>query len=174
MSFYVSTATFFLLHCDEWDRVVALPKHKFVTGATLLQLVAHVYYQLFDSMMHRSRKFYSCPAIFEVPLYFIIDRTSDSCAWWRTAISCGQCQRSDMIYYAEIHLQTVEKLTWLKGTYYTERISCTWRSQYWYTSIVHNTGIKICSSIDFFFQNCVQYWYTSNVIKHSDCLSKGH
>jgi hypothetical protein len=30
--------TFFLLHCDEWDRVVALPRHKFVTGATLLQL----------------------------------------------------------------------------------------------------------------------------------------
>jgi hypothetical protein len=27
----------FLLHCDEWDRVVALPRHKFVTGATLLQ-----------------------------------------------------------------------------------------------------------------------------------------
>ena len=39
MSFYVSTATFFLLHCDEWDRVVALPRHKFVTGATLLQLI---------------------------------------------------------------------------------------------------------------------------------------
>ena len=39
MSFYVTTATFFLLHCDEWDRVVALPRHKFVTGATLLQLV---------------------------------------------------------------------------------------------------------------------------------------
>jgi len=38
VSFYVSTATFVLLHCDEWDRVVALPKHKFVTGATLLQL----------------------------------------------------------------------------------------------------------------------------------------
>ena len=38
MSFNVSTATFFLLHCDEWDRVVALPRHKFVTGATLLQL----------------------------------------------------------------------------------------------------------------------------------------
>jgi hypothetical protein len=38
MSFYVSTATFLLLHCDEWDRVVALPRHKFVTGATLLQL----------------------------------------------------------------------------------------------------------------------------------------
>ena len=30
---------------------------------------------------------------------------------------------------------------------YLVRISCTWRSQYWYTSIVHNTGIKICSSI---------------------------
>jgi hypothetical protein len=27
VSFYVSTATFFLLHCDEWDRVVALPRH---------------------------------------------------------------------------------------------------------------------------------------------------
>ena len=27
-----------MLHCDEWDRVVALPRHKFVTGATLLQL----------------------------------------------------------------------------------------------------------------------------------------
>jgi hypothetical protein len=26
VSFYVSTATFFLLHCDEWDRVVALPR----------------------------------------------------------------------------------------------------------------------------------------------------
>ena len=38
VSFYVSTATFCLLHCDEWDRVVALPRHKFVTGATLLQL----------------------------------------------------------------------------------------------------------------------------------------
>ena len=38
MSFYVSTATFFLLHCDEWDHVVALRRHKFVTGATLLQL----------------------------------------------------------------------------------------------------------------------------------------
>ena len=32
------TATFFLLHCDEWDHVVSLPRHKFVTGATLLQL----------------------------------------------------------------------------------------------------------------------------------------
>ena len=44
MSFYVSTATFFWLHCDEWDRVVALPRHKFVTGATLLQLVRTVMY----------------------------------------------------------------------------------------------------------------------------------
>jgi hypothetical protein len=35
---YVSTGTFFFLHCDEWDRVVALPRQKFVTGATLLQL----------------------------------------------------------------------------------------------------------------------------------------
>ena len=44
MSFYVSTATFFLLHCDEWDRVVALPRHKFVTGATLLQLCMILYW----------------------------------------------------------------------------------------------------------------------------------
>jgi hypothetical protein len=27
VSFYVSTTTFFLLHCDKWDRVVALPRH---------------------------------------------------------------------------------------------------------------------------------------------------
>ena len=33
---------FFLLHCDESDRVVALPRHKFVTGATLLQLIGGV------------------------------------------------------------------------------------------------------------------------------------
>jgi hypothetical protein len=38
VSFHVSTANFFLLHCDEWDHVVALPRHKFVTGASLLQL----------------------------------------------------------------------------------------------------------------------------------------
>ena len=42
MSFYVSTETFLLLHCDEWDRVVALPRHKFVTGATLLQLTTTI------------------------------------------------------------------------------------------------------------------------------------
>ena len=49
MSFYVSTATFFLLHCDEWDRVVALPRHKYVTGATLLQLG---WYELINNIMH--------------------------------------------------------------------------------------------------------------------------
>jgi hypothetical protein len=38
VSFYVSTAIYFFLHCDEWDRFVAPPRHKFVTGATLLQL----------------------------------------------------------------------------------------------------------------------------------------
>ena len=38
MSFYVSTAIYFLLHCDEWDRFVAPQRHKFVTGTTLLQL----------------------------------------------------------------------------------------------------------------------------------------
>ena len=60
MSFYVSTATFYLLHCDEWDRVVALPRHKFVTGATLLQLrnseckLAHIY------GMNKGKVFMSC------------------------------------------------------------------------------------------------------------------
>ena len=44
MSFYVSTANFVLLHCDEWDGDVALPRHKFVTGATLLQLRCHRIY----------------------------------------------------------------------------------------------------------------------------------
>ena len=31
----------------------------------------------------------------------------------------GQCRSSNMIYYVEMHRQTFEKLTWLKGTYYT-------------------------------------------------------
>ena len=44
---------------------------------------------------------------------------SYSISRWRTAISCGQYRSSIMIYYAEKHRQTVEKLTWLKGTYYT-------------------------------------------------------
>jgi hypothetical protein len=48
---------------------------------------------------------------------------SYSISRWRTAISCGQCRSSNMIYYAEIHRQTFEKLTWLKGTYYTENPS---------------------------------------------------
>ena len=43
---------FFLLHCDEWDRVVALPRHKFVTGATLLQLISIlqllIIYRIYD------------------------------------------------------------------------------------------------------------------------------
>ena len=64
MSFYVSTATFFLLHCDEWDRVVALPRHKFVTGATLLQLTG----PLLKSM-----------TVFVPYIYFYIDKTSNSC-----------------------------------------------------------------------------------------------
>jgi hypothetical protein len=39
-------AKFFLLHCDEWDRVVALPRHKFVTGAILLQLICMALYDV--------------------------------------------------------------------------------------------------------------------------------
>jgi hypothetical protein len=57
--------------------------------------------------------------------YFMPDRwrmctISYSIPRWRTAISCGQCRSSNMIYYAEMQQQTVKKLTWLKGTYYTE------------------------------------------------------
>ena len=35
---YSRNENLYLLHCDEWDRFVAPPRHKFVTGATLLQL----------------------------------------------------------------------------------------------------------------------------------------
>jgi hypothetical protein len=33
-----------------------------------------------NNALHSWCFFYSCPAIFEMPLYLIIDRTSDSCA----------------------------------------------------------------------------------------------
>ena len=39
---FISSAIYFLLHYDEWDRFVAPPRHKFVTGATLLQLRAYM------------------------------------------------------------------------------------------------------------------------------------
>jgi hypothetical protein len=45
-----------LLHCDEWDRVVALPRHKFVTGATLLQPTA-----FFVFMSTQKHKLYKGP-----------------------------------------------------------------------------------------------------------------
>ena len=55
---------FFLLHCDEWDRVVALPRHKFVTGATLLQLGTQIlfFFGAPDSSMSGSNV---CPALSE-------------------------------------------------------------------------------------------------------------
>jgi hypothetical protein len=56
VSFYVSTAIFFLLHCDEWDRVVALPRHKFVTGATLLQLIIWYFLLHADVNIHASNR----------------------------------------------------------------------------------------------------------------------
>ena len=58
MSFYVSTTTFILLHCDEWDRVVALPRHKFVTGDTLLQLTIGLRFSLYQKLSKlRQKKF---------------------------------------------------------------------------------------------------------------------
>ena len=75
MSFYVSTATFFLLHCDEWDRVVALPRHKFVTGATLLQLIYTV---------KRIHVFYR-----KNPSYFLIHDLSPECN--KSKMRCDIC-----------------------------------------------------------------------------------
>jgi hypothetical protein len=40
VSFYVSTATFFLLHCDEWDRIVALSRQDGRHSAVALLLKA--------------------------------------------------------------------------------------------------------------------------------------
>ena len=70
MNFYVQLQFIFLLHCDEWDRFVALPRHKFVTGATLLQLrcsrklisscstngTSHVIFVINSVMRHESGK----------------------------------------------------------------------------------------------------------------------
>ena len=52
-------------------------------------------------------------------------------------------------------------------------MECSEQSKEIHPSIVHNTGIKICSSIVICFQNFVQYWYTSNVIKILDCFILG-
>ena len=69
MSFYVSTATFFWLHCDEWDRVVALPRHKFVTGATLLQLVRTGMY----SILCYRQYFLYCPLEQVCIVFYVTD-----------------------------------------------------------------------------------------------------
>ena len=63
---------FFLLHCDEWDRVVALPRHKFVTGATLLQLkrpdaVAAITRQYSD---HRNQSKSNQKVLFKVGTFY--------------------------------------------------------------------------------------------------------
>ena len=47
---------FFLLHCDEWDRVVALPRHKFVTGDTLLQLTIGLRFSLYQKLSKLRKK----------------------------------------------------------------------------------------------------------------------
>ena len=55
--------------------------------------VVHVFYQLFDSKMADDGDLWSVPNL------------------------------KKNIYYVEMHRQTVEKLTWLNGTYYTENQS---------------------------------------------------
>jgi hypothetical protein len=55
--------------------------------------------------------------------HYVIKFNSYSIPRWRTAISCGQCRISKMIYYTEMHWHTLEKLTWLKGKYYIENPS---------------------------------------------------
>jgi hypothetical protein len=65
---------------------------------------------------------------------------------WRTAISGGQCRSSNMIYYAEMHRQTFEKLTWLKGTYYTENPSIRFMFvTFQYYCICWMSKLKVCS-----------------------------
>ena len=77
MSFYVSTATFFLLHCDEWDCVVALPRHKFVTRATLLQLYISLYKSIdefikdYNVIQKRSRKKYETVKVKKIHVMFV-------------------------------------------------------------------------------------------------------
>jgi hypothetical protein len=76
VSFYVSTATFFLLHCDEWDRVVALPRHKFITGATLLQLIDPPTHGILSPL----------PMVFRPPTYGI----SNPLLWYYELLSFGR------------------------------------------------------------------------------------
>jgi hypothetical protein len=80
----------------------------------------------YDIYLQKMYMYYSVKIVGEP--YHIPDRwrmctISYSIPRWRTAISCSQCRSSNMFYYAEMHRQTVEKLTWLKGTYYTENPS---------------------------------------------------
>ena len=90
MSFYVSTATFFLLHCDEWDRVVALPRHKFVTGATLLQL-----------MLHRKPKHTIYVRYFSILLYLLnvqvapTEKKTSLKLWWGISLNVLSWQDSE-------------------------------------------------------------------------------
>ena len=51
MSFYVSSATFFLLHCDEWDRGVALPRHKNFYFTNMKKIIKH--YPMTDRLIVR-------------------------------------------------------------------------------------------------------------------------
>ena len=47
---------FFLLHCDEWDRVVALPSHKFVTGANIIAARKSILVGLYNKKKKKKKK----------------------------------------------------------------------------------------------------------------------
>jgi hypothetical protein len=51
---------FLLFHCDEWDRVVALPRHKFFTGATLLQLDVSLTIDLYSQLHYDLKNLHVC------------------------------------------------------------------------------------------------------------------
>jgi hypothetical protein len=97
VSFYVSTATFFLLHCDEWDRVVALPRHKFVTGATLLQLGVSPL-QLVN--LHRNRRYFV-----DTTLYSKVCQWLAACGWFSLGTPVSSSNKTDHHVIAEILLK---------------------------------------------------------------------
>ena len=86
---------------------------------------------------------------------------------WRTAISCGQCRSSNMIYYAEMHRQTVEKLTWLKGTYYTENPSIRFMFVTFHSILLYLLNVQVAPTVH---KTSLKLWWriSLNVLSWQD------
>jgi hypothetical protein len=98
VSFYVSTATFFLLHCDEWDRVVAPPRHKFVTGATLLQLTRHEHCSL---TIFKRKSWWWCFVIVQIYRSFSITGNYERRSFYKYGfLTTSWCKHSNRNYSA--------------------------------------------------------------------------